>query len=67
MDFVFFKMPTFDSIDCFLFGYGEDGNRFHTNRKGPGADCPMKSAPPFVSSETAPHLSEEGQPKNAGE
>ena len=29
-------------------------------------DCPMKSLPPFVSSEPAPHLCEEGQPKNCG-
>ena len=29
-------------------------------------ECPTKSTPPFVSSETAPHLIEEGQPKNAG-
>ena len=41
-------------------------NRFTTQWKGPGADCPTKSAPPFVSSSPAPHLSEEGQPKNAG-
>ena len=27
----------------------------------------MKSAPPFVSTSPAPHLCEEGQPKNAGE
>ena len=33
---------------------------------GPGADCPMKSTPPFVSSSPAPHLIEEGQPKNTG-
>ena len=26
----------------------------------------MKSTPPFVSSSPAPHLCEEGQPKNAG-
>ena len=26
----------------------------------------MKSAPPFVSTSPAPHLCEEGQPKNAG-
>ena len=38
----------------------------HHSIKGPGADCPTKSAPPFVSSEPAPHISEEGQPKNAG-
>ena len=29
-------------------------------------ECPTKSTPPFVSSSTAPHLSEEGQGKNAG-
>ena len=29
-------------------------------------ECPTKSLPPLVSSETAPHLCEEGQPKNAG-
>ena len=29
-------------------------------------ECPTKSTPPFVSSSPAPHLCEEGQPKNAG-
>ena len=29
-------------------------------------ECPTKSLPPFVSSSPAPHLIEEGQPKNAG-
>ena len=29
-------------------------------------ECPTKSTPPFVSSEPAPHLCEEGQPNNAG-
>ena len=41
-----------------------DPSRFF---EGQAHDCPMKSAPPFVSTSPAPHLCEEGQPKNAGE
>ena len=46
---------------------GEESSEVRKLVETDGAlECPTKSLPPFVSSSPAPHLIEEGQPKNAG-
>ena len=59
---------TFGGKSHFIGLWNSDGDDKNVpTRKTKGAlECPMRSSPPITSSSPAPHLCEEGQPKNAG-